>query len=112
MPARPPRRCRRPLCPYPATVGGVCEQHRPKFDGAFAAGRRELPADWPERRQAVLARDGHACRLRLPGCTVLANDVHHVGARDDHSVQNLQAVCSHCHRRVSGRQGGTAPHEL
>ncbi|WP_084537340.1 HNH endonuclease [Nocardia puris] len=47
-------------------------------------------------------RDRERCRLRFKGCFVHATEVDHkVNRRSGGSdaLENLQAVCSHCHRR-------------
>jgi 5-methylcytosine-specific restriction protein A len=53
-------------------------------------------------RQIVLRRDGHACQLRLAGCTGTATEVDHVlpvahGGTDEPA--NLRASCQSCNRR-------------
>jgi 5-methylcytosine-specific restriction enzyme A len=60
--------------------------------------RQRLPKDWPRLRTAVLERDP-ICRLRYPGCTDRATEVDHRHRGDDHSLANLQGVCSSCHKR-------------
>jgi 5-methylcytosine-specific restriction endonuclease McrA len=55
---------------------------------------------WRAVRKEVLARDGHVCQIRLPGCKVRANSVDHIvrpedgGARYDPA--NLRAACISC----------------
>lgn len=54
---------------------------------------------WRRTRAAVLARDGYACRLRLPGvCSGRATHVHHTQGRaitgDDPA--HLIAACAPC----------------
>ncbi|HLV74900.1 hypothetical protein FHX41_1235 [Actinomadura hallensis] len=41
-------------------------------------------------------------------CIGVANEVDHVGANDDHRLDNLRAVCAPCHRTRTGRQGRAA----
>lgn len=56
---------------------------------------------WRKLRMRVLARDGFACRLRLPGCTERATDVHHVAGKaqgDDPAL--LVAACHACNMVV------------
>lgn len=68
-----------------------------------------LPSDWPARRKRVLARDRHACQLRIAGvCVGRATDVDHIEQNDDHSDANLRAACSPCHARRSSQQGTAA----
>lgn len=66
--------------------------------------RQHFPDDWEQRRQAVFARDGHRCVL----CGAPAEEVDHVGDRDDHRIEMLRSVCKPCHGTRSGRQGATA----
>jgi 5-methylcytosine-specific restriction endonuclease McrA len=70
--------------------------------------RQRLPTDWPERRLAVLERDGWCCRLRFAPCVGAASDADHIKAGDDHRLENLQAVCEPCHRVKSSREGHEA----
>jgi hypothetical protein len=52
---------------------------------------------WRKIRDRVLARDGHRCQLRLPGCTGRAEHVHHVhGKAAGDGFRNLLAACAHC----------------
>ena len=70
--------------------------------------RARLPPDWPERRLAVLDRDGWRCQIRGPRCTGRATDADHIVRGDDHSLTNLQAACPPCHGRKSGQEGAAA----
>jgi 5-methylcytosine-specific restriction endonuclease McrA len=73
--------------------------------------RAELPPDWyTSIRPYVLARDEHRCRARTNGraCGRWANQVDHIGDRDDHRPENLQALCADCHNRKSSQQGNAA----
>lgn len=74
--------------------------------------RQTLPANWyREIRPAVIARD-RSCRWPTPGGGVCgdpgANQVDHIGDRDDHSLGNLQLLCEAHHRFKSAQQGGLA----
>ena len=57
---------------------------------------------WRTTRARVLARDGYACRLKLPGCTGQATQVHHTVGRgttgDD--PRWLIAACRSCNLAV------------
>jgi len=58
---------------------------------------------WRKTRALVLDRDGHRCRLQIPGtCTTIATHVHHTKARelvgDDPAY--LLAACAACNMRV------------
>ncbi len=70
--------------------------------------RARLPADWPARRRAVLTRDGFRCRIRDDCCVVVASEVDHIEAGDNHELGNLQAACPPCHARKSSREGAAA----
>lgn len=66
-----------------------------------AATRTSSPAH-RARRARVLARDGHACQLRLPGCAGHATVCDHVvnlAAGGTDSDDNCQAVCGPCHKQ-------------
>ncbi len=66
--------------------------------------RRDLYSTprWRKLREAILARDGHRCQIRLPGCTGQAREVDHIvpvehgGAWWDPA--NLRASCARCNR--------------
>jgi 5-methylcytosine-specific restriction endonuclease McrA len=65
--------------------------------------------EWRKVRAAVLERDAHRCRLRLPGCLTVATTVHHrversAGGRDVPS--NLLSCCGPCHNRRHPEKGG------
>lgn len=70
------------------------------------AGR--LPAGWDRLRRFILRRDRYTCQVRMAGCHTLANQVDHILAGDDHSPENLQAICTHCHGRKSAAEGNAA----
>jgi 5-methylcytosine-specific restriction endonuclease McrA len=73
--------------------------------------RDRLPDDWEKRRKFVLKRDNNECqaKLRIGGkCRELATDVDHVDPGDDHSPENLQALCDWHHKRKSGLEGAAA----
>ena len=76
----------------------------------MSQGRRRspLPRQWQQIRASVLHHDGYRCRLGWQGCTVHATEVDHIGRHDDHSRANLQAVCTSCHRRKTGREANAA----
>lgn len=83
------------------------------MSGGWAGSNRraELPADWYTTiRPYVLARDEHRCRARIDGvvCGRRANQVDHIGHKDDHRPEMLQALCADCHGRKSSQQGNAA----
>ena len=56
---------------------------------------------WRQVRAAVLLRDGHRCQIRLPGCTTIASQAHHLhgkAAGDDPA--GLVAACKPCNLQV------------
>jgi len=63
-----------------------------------------LPSDWVKRRAIVLKRDGHRC----VECGKPANQVDHIIAGDDHSFENLRALCRECHGKKSSAEGHAA----
>ncbi|GAB2704160.1 HNH endonuclease signature motif containing protein [Kitasatospora kifunensis] len=98
---------RRPLPPYSTEA---LELIRNGFDNGQR--RARLPADWPQRRLIVLARDGYRCRaIRADTgrpCEASANQVDHIRRGDDHGYANLQALCQHHHASKTGSEGGRA----
>jgi 5-methylcytosine-specific restriction protein A len=68
-----------------------------------------LPPDWQAIRRAVLQRDGWRCTWPTPTgrCTERATDVDHVGDRDDHTLENLRALCAPHHLQHTSRQANT-----
>jgi 5-methylcytosine-specific restriction enzyme A len=73
---------------------------------------RQLPSDWPRRRQRVLARDRHECQIRDAGCTMAATDVDHIGDKNDHNDENLQSACNSCHKKKTSAQGIAAQRRM
>lgn len=55
---------------------------------------------WRTLRAYVLKRDGHVCRIGLPGCTDLADQVDHITplamGGDKYSEANCRAACRAC----------------
>jgi hypothetical protein len=73
--------------------------------------RETLPPDWESRvRPVILERDQRRCqwRTRRGICGRYATDVDHIGDRDDHRPENLQALCTPHHRHKSSGEGGRA----
>lgn len=59
--------------------------------------------EWTSKiRPMVLERDGGLCQLRLPGCTIVAEQVHHTRDRliygDDPAY--LVAACRRCNNKI------------
>ena len=73
--------------------------------------RSRLPADWPVLRMRVLRRDGYRCQARDSlgvKCEAPANQADHKEPGDDHSLENLEALCRWHHARKSSREGAAA----
>ncbi|KTR04354.1 hypothetical protein NS184_12130 [Curtobacterium luteum] len=73
--------------------------------------RSRLPADWRRRRAAVLAHARRWCQAldSLGGrCNEHATDCDHVEHGDDHSLDNLHALCRWHHARKSSAEGASA----
>jgi 5-methylcytosine-specific restriction endonuclease McrA len=67
-------------------------------------------AAWRRMSQAKLAAVEYKCEAKLPGCTGLAVEVHHIkpiqtpeGWALRLDADNLRAVCVHCHNRAHKR---------
>jgi hypothetical protein len=83
------------------------------MSGKWAGSRRreELPPDWPQIREQVKVRDGYRCKATLRDdsrCPEPGTDVDHIGDRNDHTLPNLQLLCSWHHDRKSAAQGNAA----
>ena len=69
--------------------------------------RAQLPPDWHRRVAQVKERDGGRCTWRLPSgkrCPRAGTDVDHRKPGDDHSLRNLQLLCSHHHDKKTQRE--------
>ena len=55
--------------------------------------RQRLPLDWHNRRRSVIRRAEGKCAV----CGEPANEVDHILQGDDHSLENLQLLCSKHH---------------
>lgn len=65
---------------------------------------------WRRTRALVLERDGYQCQLRLPGCTHLANHVHHtIGKQFGDDPALLMAACAHCNLTLGDPSKVTDP---
>ena len=72
-------------------------------------GARRLPAsrEWQRIRQAVAKRAGYQCEsLMRDGsrCTFVGAECDHIADRNDHSMQNLQWLCSWHHAMKTKRE--------
>lgn len=74
--------------------------------------KSRLPDDWSAIRKRVRARAHYMCEARdvqpdgtVTSCPNPGRDVDHVVAGDDHSLSNLQLLCTWHHRRKSSSEG-------
>lgn len=72
--------------------------------------RAQLPRDWARRRRMVIERADGQCERLLDGvrCTNAGRDVDHKRRGNDHSLANLQLLCSECHTRKTQREAAEA----
>lgn len=74
--------------------------------------RQRLPQNWASLRKQVFIRDGRKCQVLSEDtgfkCGEPANEVDHITPGDDHSLLNLQAICSWHHKRKSSAEGNAA----
>lgn len=98
MPRRPASPCNVPTCPNMKP----CPVHpgRPAFESSSP--RRRYGSSgwaWQRLRDAVIARDGGICQLRLAGCTAVATTADHIvspRAGGSDASTNLRASCLNC----------------
>lgn len=73
--------------------------------------RDRLPADWAQRRAAVIRRDGGRCQMpqadRLP-CGAPGTDIDHIRRGDDHRLDNLWLLCRACHTAKTQAEAAAA----
>lgn len=80
---------------------------------AWSQHRPPLPPDWEARRVLVFSRDGFVCQLHYEGvCTKGATEVDHIDRNDDHTLENLRAVCHACHTKRTQAQAAEATRRL
>lgn len=103
--SRAPKLCSVVSC----TRSQPCPDH-PRVAWEGSTRRTELPPDWERRRRRVLARpEDQTCTLGTTcGGLALSVEVHHVGNKHDHSLENLAGVCKRCHTEETLRQAAEA----
>lgn len=64
---------------------------------------------WRDLRPLIFARDGGMCQLRMPGCTLDAQEVDHIIRPEDggprYDPSNLRSSCKHCNASRGGTVG-------
>jgi 5-methylcytosine-specific restriction endonuclease McrA len=80
-----------------------CPDH-PKvaFEGSTRSAR--LPKNWHRIRRRILRRD-IVCQVCLNRPAI---EVDHITPGDDHSPENLQGICTDCHRSKTAREANAA----
>ena len=79
---------------------------RPAWAGSTRSSR--LPKNWNSLRLFILRRDRWRCQMNLDGCLSEATDVDHIVAGDNHSSDNLRAVCRSCHKKKTSAEAQSA----
>ncbi len=104
---RAPKVCSTPGCPNTQP----CPAHqRTPWEGSTR--RTQLPPDWERRRKAALHRDPICTLATTCNGLALSREVHHVGDKHNHDLDNLAGTCANCHRHATLQQaergrGGT-----
>ena len=85
----------------------------PRVDWVGSTRRSRLPPNWRKLRLRVMRRDQNACQWVVNLRTgethdAPATEVDHIVPGDDHSMSNLQALCSKHHAQKSGTEGARA----
>lgn len=73
--------------------------------------RQRLPSNWSFLREQVKKRAGDQCEAYLNNglrCVEVGTDCDHIVAGDNHSLDNLQLLCSWHHKRKSSQEGQRA----
>jgi len=91
-----------------AVVPDVAVLERLRAEGAWSNDANDYGPDWPRVRRAVLARDGHACRVcGTSAASGTALHVHHrvpfrsfARPGEANRVENLVTLCPPCHQRA------------
>ena len=116
MPRRAYVVCRSRGCSRIATTDdGHCARHEgQRPPGKWAGNRGGYGHSWRALRDAVLERDHHLCQpCRRAGRLTVAREVDHITPRSlggSESHENLQAICTQCHRSKTALEGATGRH--
>ena len=73
--------------------------------------RSELPSDWDKIRKRVLRRDSSLCQwIQIDDnyCLKEATEVDHIQDPYDHSLENLQSLCSWHHSQKTAKESSEA----
>lgn len=83
---------------------------RPRALSATARRTTPLPANWEDLRAQAMQRDGNQCTWMEDGqrCPEQGTDADHIGAPDDHSLENLRILCGYHHRKRTAIQARAA----
>lgn len=113
MPARTPTPCRVRGChALVSDRSGYCENHKSESWSRYRkqkiSGKNPYGAKWQKLRTAALLRDRGLCVLCLAdGRAVPANEVDHIIAvahGGTEALDNLQSLCTPCHRHKTARE--------
>ncbi len=107
--------CRRPGCPG-LVRNGVCSVCGPVRRGRDAetdarrgaATQRGYGRRWRRLREMVLASSPLCAECERRGVVTLATDVHHIVAKRDgglDEIENLEPLCHACHSRITASGG-------
>lgn len=103
MPTRPPRLC--PTCKALVTAPR-CPTCHPAWATSTRPGSTRA---WRRLRLAVFAEQGGMCAT--PGCPNLAQELDHVhGWQQGDHRDNVQGLCTPCHRDKTQQEAAHAPH--
>ena len=65
-----------------------------------------FPDNWKVLAEEVLGEANYVCQVGGHRCTGIATEVDHIdGNRENHERENLQAICTDCHKEKSSREG-------
>ena len=115
MPRKPKRPCSHPGCPG-VTEEQFCEVHKKleakryeKYDRDLVAKRKYGRSHWKRLRNEFLLSHPFCEMCLKEGVMTKANEVHHIrplsiGGGDE--LDNLMAICTPCHSRITSREGG------